>query len=274
MLKPILLVEDNPQDLELTLIALGKSNLANEVIVVRDGAEAMDFLCCRGEYESRARGNPAVILLDLKLPKLDGIQVLEKVKGDAGLKSIPVVMLTSSREEKDVIRSYALGVNAFVVKPVGFKEFLDAISDLGMFWAVLNEPPPGSPKTKKASSRMKSQTDETRRPGVVGDLAVSILHLEDSPLDAELAASKLRKSGRDFRIEHVITREQFIDALEKRPFDLILSDYDLPQFDGYQALRIVQERWPDVPFIFVSGVLGEEVAVDTLKGGAVDYVLK
>jgi CheY-like chemotaxis protein len=148
LLKPILLVEDNPKDLELTLIALGKSNLANEVITVRDGAEAMDFLCYRGTYVDRPRGNPAVILLDLKLPKLDGIQVLERVKGEEELKAIPVVMLTSSREEKDVVRSYALGVNAFVVKPVGFQEFLDAISDLGMFWAVLNEPPPGSTKPK------------------------------------------------------------------------------------------------------------------------------
>lgn len=148
MLKPILLVEDNPKDLELTLVALGKSNLANEVITVRDGAEAMDYLCYRGNYADRMRGNPAVILLDLKLPKLDGIQVLERVKGEPELKSIPVVMLTSSREERDVVKSYALGVNAFVVKPVGFKDFLDAIADLGVFWAVLNEPPPGSAKPK------------------------------------------------------------------------------------------------------------------------------
>jgi CheY-like chemotaxis protein len=148
MLKPILLVEDNPKDLELTLVALAKSNLANEVITVRDGAEAMDYLCYRDQFQNRAKGNPAVILLDLKLPKLDGIQVLEKVKGDADLRTIPVVMLTSSREERDVVKSYSLGVNAFVVKPVGFKDFLDAIADLGVFWAVLNEPPPGSAKPK------------------------------------------------------------------------------------------------------------------------------
>jgi CheY-like chemotaxis protein len=144
MLKPILLVEDNPKDLELTLLALEKSKLANEVITVRDGAEALDYLFRRGPYVDRAVGNPAVILLDLKLPKVDGLQVLEAVKGDAGLKAVPVVMLTTSREERDVVRSYALGVNAFVVKPVAFKEFLDAIQDLGVFWAVLNEPPPGS----------------------------------------------------------------------------------------------------------------------------------
>jgi CheY-like chemotaxis protein len=144
MLKPILLVEDNPKDLELTLLALEKSRLANEVVTVRDGAEALDYLFRRGPYADRPVGNPAVILLDLKLPKVDGLQVLESVKGDAGLRAVPVVMLTTSREERDVVRSYALGVNAFVVKPVAFQEFIDAIQDLGVFWAVLNEPPPGS----------------------------------------------------------------------------------------------------------------------------------
>jgi CheY-like chemotaxis protein len=144
MLKPILLVEDNPKDLELTLLALEKSKLANDVVTVRDGAEALDYLFRKGPYADRTVGNPAVILLDLKLPKVDGLQVLQAVKGDPGLKAVPVVMLTTSREEQDVVRSYALGVNAFVVKPVAFKEFLDAIQDLGVFWAVLNEPPPGS----------------------------------------------------------------------------------------------------------------------------------
>lgn len=144
MLKPILLVEDNPKDLELTLVAFEKSQLANEVVVVRDGEEALDYLCSRGKYENRSAGNPAVVLLDLKLPKVDGMQVLEVVKKDPKLQSIPVVVLTSSREEGDLIKSYKLGVNAYVVKPVGFKDFLEAIQDLGIFWAVINEPPPGS----------------------------------------------------------------------------------------------------------------------------------
>jgi len=144
MLKPILLVEDNPKDLELTLLALEKSNLANEVVTVRDGKEALDYLFRRGGHAGRQEGNPAVILLDLKLPKVDGIQVLEEVKSEPGLQSVPVVMLTTSREEKDLVRSYKLGVNAYVVKPVAFKEFIEAIQDLGVFWAVLNEPPPGS----------------------------------------------------------------------------------------------------------------------------------
>ncbi|BCD87035.1 response regulator [Pseudomonas solani] len=144
MLKPILLIEDNPHDLELTLVALERSQLANDVIVLRDGAEALDYLFRRNAYAGRDDGNPAVMLLDLKLPKIDGLEVLKTVRESAELRSIPVVMLTSSREEPDLERAYALGVNAYVVKPVEFKEFVAAISDLGIFWAVLNEPPPGS----------------------------------------------------------------------------------------------------------------------------------
>lgn len=144
MLKPILLVEDNPKDLELTLIALERSQLANDVVVVRDGAEAMDYLNCKGAYASRSAGNPAVILLDLKLPKVDGLEVLRYIRQTSSLKSVPVVMLTSSKEEQDLLRSYELGVNAYVVKPVEFHDFVGAIADLGVFWAVLNEPPPGS----------------------------------------------------------------------------------------------------------------------------------
>ncbi|BBK32940.1 response regulator [Allostella humosa] len=141
-LRPILLVEDNPRDLELTLAALAKCNLANEIVVTRDGAEALDYLHCRNGFAGRDPGDPAVVLLDLKLPKVDGLEVLEHVKHDPERRRIPVVMLTSSREERDLVRSYELGVNAFVVKPVNFNEFHEAIQDLGMFWAILNEPPP------------------------------------------------------------------------------------------------------------------------------------
>jgi CheY-like chemotaxis protein len=144
MLKPILLVEDNPHDLELTLIALSKSQLANQVVICRDGAEALDYLLQRGDYADRTAGNPAVVLLDLKLPKVDGLEVLKTVRETHALRSMPVVMLTSSKEEQDLVRSYELGVNAYVVKPVDFTEFVRAIADLGIFWAVLNEPPPGS----------------------------------------------------------------------------------------------------------------------------------
>ncbi|HZP86577.1 MAG TPA: response regulator [Burkholderiales bacterium] len=144
MLKPILLVEDDKRDLELTLIALERSQLANEVVIVRDGELALDYLHREGDYAHRVEGNPAVILLDLKLPKVNGLEVLRVVRGTESLRSIPVVMLTSSQEESDVLSSYELGVNAYVVKPVEFKQFIATIADLGMFWAVLNEPPPGS----------------------------------------------------------------------------------------------------------------------------------
>lgn len=147
-LRPILLVEDSPRDLELTLAALEKCQLANEIVIARDGAEALDFLLSTGLHALRPSGDPAVVLLDLKLPKVDGLEVLERVKKDDMLRHIPIVMLTSSREEQDLVRSYELGVNAFVVKPVEFTEFFKAIQDLGVFWALLNEPPPGSRHAK------------------------------------------------------------------------------------------------------------------------------
>ena len=140
------MVEDDPKDVELTLTALEDYNLANEVVVVRDGEEALDYLYCREGFKTRAEGNPAVMLLDLKLPKVNGLEVLKEIKSDDKLKMIPVVVLTSSREEKDMVASYKLGVNAYVVKPVDFHEFVNAIKELGVFWAVINEPPPGSLK--------------------------------------------------------------------------------------------------------------------------------
>jgi len=140
----ILMVEDDPKDVELTLTALEEYNLANEVIVTRDGEQALDYLNCRGEYKMRSSDNPAVMLLDLKLPKVDGLEVLKQIKSDGELRLIPVVVLTSSKEEKDMVASYKLGVNAYVVKPVDFHEFVNAIKELGVFWAVINEPPPGS----------------------------------------------------------------------------------------------------------------------------------
>jgi len=140
----ILMVEDDPRDVELSLNALEEYNLANEVVVTRDGVEALDYLYCRGDFSARSTGNPAVILLDLKLPKVDGLEVLQQIKSDEKLKMIPVVVLTSSHEEKDMVASYKLGVNAYVVKPVDFHEFVNAIRELGVFWAIINAPPPGS----------------------------------------------------------------------------------------------------------------------------------
>jgi len=143
-LKLILLVEDNPNDVELTLEALAEHNLANSVVVARDGEEALDYLFYRGTFAGRPAGNPVVILLDLKLPKVSGHEVLRAIRADNKLKMIPVVILTSSREEQDLIEGYRNGVNAYVVKPVDFSDFLEAMKSLGVFWAVINEAPPSS----------------------------------------------------------------------------------------------------------------------------------
>ena len=143
-LKRILLAEDSPKDIELTLTALEEKNLANKVDVVRDGEEALDYLYRRGAFAKRPEGNPAVVLLDIKMPKVDGLEVLRQIKSDGDLKTIPVVVVTSSREEQDLIKSYKLGVNAYVVKPVDFHQFVDAVKEIGAFWAVINEPPPGT----------------------------------------------------------------------------------------------------------------------------------
>ena len=143
-LKRILLVEDDPRDIELTLTALEQQNLANEVVVVHDGEEALNYLRRQGKYRMRAAGHPVVVMLDLKLPKVDGLAVLGQLCADEQLKTVPVVMLTSSREERDIVESYKLGVNAYVVKPIDFHDFVNAVKELGLFWAIINEPPPGS----------------------------------------------------------------------------------------------------------------------------------
>lgn len=143
-LKNILLVEDDPRDVELTLSALEENHLANQVVVACDGTEALDYLYTRGKFQARIKGNPALILLDIKMPKMDGLEVLRRVKKDENLKYIPIVMLTSSREEKDLVDSYQLGVNAYVVKPVNFNDFVTAVKNLGAFFAVINEMPPES----------------------------------------------------------------------------------------------------------------------------------
>lgn len=139
--RTILLAEDNENDIELTMSTFADFNLANKVTVVRDGAEALDFIYRQGSFENRQEGDPLVILLDIKMPRVDGLQVLQKIKSDPKLKSIPVVMLTSSREERDLVESYELGVNAYVVKPVDFSQFVEAIKQLGIFWALINESP-------------------------------------------------------------------------------------------------------------------------------------
>ena len=143
--KRILLAEDNLDDIELTLRVLAEYHLANKVDVVRDGVEALDYLFRRGRFADRPPGNPALLLLDNKMPRVDGLEVVRRVKADERLKTIPVVMLTSSREQGDLFKSYELGVNAYVIKPVDFYDFVNAVRELGGFWGIVNEPPPRSP---------------------------------------------------------------------------------------------------------------------------------
>jgi CheY-like chemotaxis protein len=142
-LKRILLAEDNERDVELTLAALDEHNLANEVVVARDGVEALDYIYGRGKFAGHANGLPVVVLLDLKMPKVDGLEVLRQMRKDPETRHVPVVMVTSSREEQDLVHSYELGVNAYVVKPVDFQKFVESVKQIGMFWAIINEPPPG-----------------------------------------------------------------------------------------------------------------------------------
>jgi len=140
--RTILLAEDNRKDVELTLEAMAENSLANLIFVVKDGVEALEYLRCQGKYKLRKAGNPALVLLDIKMPRMDGIELLRNIRSDPALKKIPVVVLTSSREENDLINTYELGVNAYVVKPVDFKQFIEAVKQIGSFWAVLNELPP------------------------------------------------------------------------------------------------------------------------------------
>jgi CheY-like chemotaxis protein len=152
-LKRLLLVEDDQHDVELTLEALAEYHLANEVVVVRDGEEALEYLSRKGKFQTVGNGNPAAILLDLKLPKVSGLEVLAGIRADEKLKMIPVIVLTSSRQEGDLEKCYELGVNAYVVKPVDFHEFINAVKGLGIFWGLINEPPPGSVEKPKGRSR-------------------------------------------------------------------------------------------------------------------------
>ena len=150
-LKTILLAEDDANDIELTLAALAEHHLANEVVVARDGTEALDYLLMQGKYAGHRPGNPAFVILDLKMPKVDGLQVLRAIKTDEHLKSVPVVMLTSSREERDLVQSYELGVNAYVVKPVDFQQFVNAVKQIGAVWGVLNELPVRNGQPRRAA---------------------------------------------------------------------------------------------------------------------------
>jgi PAS domain S-box-containing protein len=277
-LKRILLVDDSPRDTELMLDALAQHHLANEVVTLRDGAEALDYLYRRGAFAGRTDGQPVVVLLDLKMPKVDGMEVLRQIKGDPELKMIPVVVMTSSREGQDLRNSYQLGVNSYVVKPLDFHEFTDAIKQVGAFWTVINEPPAGSvskcgdPRQLKRTTTAEAAPPRRKRAEM--SHPIHILHLEDNRRDAELIRNQLEAEGLDCEVTLAGDRQAFESALNQGGFDLILCDNSLPDYDGLSALVQARAKQPATPFIFVSGTLGEEVAVECLTTGATDYVLK
>ena len=250
----ILLVEDNPNDAELALRALKKHNLANRVIWVKDGEAALDYLFHRGQY-SEHNGLPRVVLLDLRLPKVDGIEVLTQIRANPLTRELPVVVLTSSKEERDVVSTYQLGVNSFVGQTGRVRRIRQGG---GRAWHVLG---PAQPRAARYSS-------------VAVNTLLRILLLEDSPADAELNERSLHKGGIDFEARRVEREADFVAALETFRPDLVLADYHLPDFDGGRALALVRARDPDLPFIFVSGAMGEDLAVASLHQGASDYLLK
>ncbi len=251
----ILLVEDNPDDVELALHALKKNNIVNHVEVVRDGQEALDYLFYKGKYSNSTHPLPGLILLDLKLPKVDGIEILKNIKVDRKRKLIPVVVLTSSKEEKDVIESYNLGVNSYIRKPVDFDQFVETVKHIGFYWLLINEPPV-----------IKVMTGIQQR--------IKVFFLEDNPDDVELELHELRKGGFEVIYEVARNRKEFFEKLPNLDADIILADYTLPDITGIEAIHICQEKKIDVPIIFITGMGNEQIAVDSLREGAIDYILK
>ena len=251
----ILLVEDSQDDLDMTLRALRKANMANHIEIARDGAEALDFVFCEGAHAGRKIENiPKLILLDLKLPKIDGMEVLKRIKGDPRTKMIPVVVLTSSKEQKDEIESYGVGGNSYIVKPVDFESFAAVVQKLGDVLAA----------AEPAAANL------TR---IFISTAINILIVEDLQDDADMVLAELRKSGFDPKWKRVETEPDFLDEIKNLP-DVILSDYSMPQFNGLRAAELLQKSGLDIPFILISGTVGEDVAVAAMKHGATDYLLK
>jgi two-component system cell cycle sensor histidine kinase/response regulator CckA len=253
----ILLVEDNKVDEDLTLRAFKKNNLKNEIKVVRDGEEVLRFLFGTDQYAGRDLGVlPHLILLDLKLPKIDGLDVLRRIRSDPRTRLLPVVMLTSSKEEQDLIESYRLGANSYVRKPVDFNEFVAAVTQLGLYWLALNRlaPAPGSSAVREK---------------------LRVLILEDSEDDALLLVRKLSKEGNyetfHLRVDSLAALKA---ALEKQEWDIVISDHSMPQFTAISALDELHKRGLDIPVIILSGAIEPSAAVAAMKAGASDYIMK
>ncbi|MBF0207974.1 MAG: response regulator [Oligoflexia bacterium] len=274
-LKPILLAEDDARDAELITEALKGSGLANLLIRVKDGVVAMEYLRAEGEFKGRKSGNPAVVILDIKMPRMDGLDVLQSIRNDPLLKFIPVVMLTSSLEEQDLIQSYQKGTNAYVLKPVKFSEFIEAMKNIGVFWGIINKLPQQMERqyikrdlySTENETETETETNTEKRP-------LRILHIEDSPNDAEIILNQLNVAGISVQIDLALNEAQFTSFIQNSEYDLILADYNLPGLNGMTILRTAKSLSPHVPIIFVTGAIGEDMAVELIKQGATDYVLK
>jgi signal transduction histidine kinase len=266
----ILLVEDNQDDMDLALHALRREKLANRIFVVRDGEEALDFLFCRGAFAERSFEHPPkLILLDLKLPKVDGMEVLKQVKSDPRTKTIPVVIMTSSKEERDLVSGYNLGVNSYIQKPVDFDQFRETVKSVGLYWLVINQPPVSENSKIWRGHLMATTNDLAPQPG-----QLRVLHVEDNELDAELVAQAMQRDGFSASIVVVQAEKDFERELVAHRPDVVLADYNLPQWQGMEALEVLRREGLDAPLILVSGALGDVTAVECIKRGATDYVLK
>lgn len=263
----ILVADDDDNDLRMISRVLKRDGEDPKgVFYVRDGAEVLDFLHMRGAFASRPPKLPELMLLDLHMPRIDGWEVLRQIKTDPALKLMPVVIFSSSARDTDIRRSYELGANAYVVKPINYSEFKYTIAAIESFWVTCNLNP------GRIAGRMPPAAASVAP--FAGGGAVRLLLVEDDIADAELVKYALNQSGLAYVLERVDTREDFLRRLEERAPDIILSDYRLPSFDGLEALELSRQLAPDVPFIFVTGTLGEERAIETLKRGASDCVLK
>ena len=239
----ILLVEDSEDDAELTMRAIRNNKIANRIELVRDGVEALAYL-------ESDRPLPRLVLLDLKLPRMNGLDVLRRIRGNPRTRVLPIVVLTSSREEPDIAAAYELGVNSYIVKPVEFDDFVKAVTDAGLYWLLLNEPPTECPVTTR------------------------VLLVEDNPSDADLVELAVRRAVPDLVTRQVQTEAEFLQQLKEFAPDLVISDHKLPQFSGARALELDPPRQPDRPFLLVTGSIDEETAVEYMKAGATDYLLK
>ena len=262
MNKSILLAEDDEQDAELILAALQQHGVAHLVALVRDGKEALDYLHRRGDYAARPPGNPNLVLLDLAMPQMDGLELLKILKADAQLRVIPVVVLSTSRQQRDLVECYRLGVNAYVIKPVDFKEFVDAVAQLGVFWTAVNVPPP--PPSEAGEDGLTERLAED----------LHILHLEDDPSAGTLVTTTLKAAGISCRIERVANRRDFVSALDAGGIELVLANSSVAFFEGLEALALVRARWPKLPFILVADSLQAELAMDARQFEVTDYVFK